>query len=161
MADLLASLTEMGYADVRTHLQSGNVLLTAGVKSADAVARQVEAFLVKRYGFAIPVIARTAGDLAEVVAADPLREVATDPARYAVTFLNESPKQAVLRQLQKQDFGPEQFTVLGREVYQWCPGGQHESPMVKALAKAGVTTTGTARNWRTVTRLADLINPSG
>lgn len=159
MADLRALLASMGYADVTTHLQSGNVVLGEVVESADAVARRVEGALVRRFGFDIPVVVRTAAALADIVAADPLREVAMDPARYIVTFLDSEPDAAAVRALQHEEFGSEQFTVRSREVYQWCPGGQHASPLVKALARAGVTSTGTARNWRTVTRLADLAKP--
>lgn len=161
MAGLRALLADLGYAGVRTHLQSGNVLVDWGGRSADTVAQEVQAALGDRFGFDIPVIARTGPELAEVVAADPLGKGATDPTRYVVTFLAKSPANTLVTNMQKQDFGSEQFSVHGREVYQWCPGGQHESPMVKALGKAGITSTGTARNWRTVTRLAEMAAPPG
>lgn len=156
MAELTGLLGEMGYADARTHLQSGNVLVGAGSRSADDIAGQVQDALGKRFGFAIPVIARTGHELSQVVAADPLGDVVDDPARYVATFLVEPPDGSAVRKLAASSFGRERFEVRGREVYQWCPGGQHKSPMVKALDKAGITSTGTTRNWRTVTRLAEL-----
>ncbi len=156
MADLRSLLGDLGYPDARTHLQSGNVALDAGPRQSGAVVRQVESALADRFGFEIPVVARTSAELAEVVATNPLADVATDPARYVVTFLPMAPSKAAVSSVGDRDFGQEQFVVRGREVYQWCPGGQHESPLVKALGKARVTTAGTARNWRTVTRILDL-----
>jgi uncharacterized protein (DUF1697 family) len=156
MAELRAVVEELGYADVRTHLQSGNVLLDAGVDSPKKVAGHVSAKLSERFGFDIPVIVRTAEELADVVTADPLGGIATDATRCVVTFLDETPKARNVEKVSAEDFSPEQFAVLGREVYQWCPRGQQDSALVKALAKAGVTSAGTARNWRTVTRLAEM-----
>lgn len=156
MADLRSLLEELGYTGARTHLQSGNVLLDAGSQQSGTVVREVESAMADRFGFEIPVVARTTAELADVVAANPLAGVATDPTRYVVTFLAVAPSEAAVDSVNDRDFGREQFVVRGREVYQWCPGGQHESPLVKALAKAGVTSSGTARNWRTVTRLLEL-----
>jgi uncharacterized protein (DUF1697 family) len=156
MAELRTVVGELGYADVRTHLQSGNVLLDVGVDSTEEVAGRVSAELSERFGFDIPVIARTADEIADVVAADLLGEVATDPTRYVVTFLDEAPDPRDVEKVPLKDYAPEQFAVRGREIYQWYPGGQQDSALVKALAKAGVTSAGTARNWRTVTRLAEM-----
>jgi uncharacterized protein (DUF1697 family) len=156
MAQLRAVLEEIGYADVRTHLQSGNVLLDAGGDSPKKVAGQVSAKLSERFEFDIPVIGRTAEELADVVAADLLNGVATDATRYVVTFLDEGPDPRDVQKVSSTDYAPEQFAVRGHEVYQWYPGGQQDSALLKALAKAGVTSAGTARNWRTVTRLAEM-----
>jgi uncharacterized protein (DUF1697 family) len=160
MAELRTLLTDSGYADVTTHLQSGNVIVAAADESETVLARRTQTKLRRRFGFEIPVIVRSSAALADVLAADPLGEVATDPARYIVTFLDSKPSAAAVRALELEDFDAEQFTVRGREVYQWCPGGQHKSPLVKALDKAGITATGTARNWRTVQRLAEMVRPN-
>ncbi len=77
-------------------------------------------------------------------------------ARYVVSFLDAPPKAAAVHSVTEHDFADERFVVLGREVYLWCPGGLHTSPLVRALGKAGVTSAATARNWRTVARLAEL-----
>jgi uncharacterized protein (DUF1697 family) len=156
MAELRALVEEHGYTDVRTHLQSGNLLVDAGPEPADVVAQRLSAALAGRFGFEIPVIARTGAELADVIAADPFATIATDPARYVVTFLEKPPNPDDVDTVREKDFAPEQFIVRGREVYQWYPGGQQDSLLVKALDKAGVTAAGTARNWRTVTRLAQM-----
>lgn len=155
MPDLRSLLEDVGYSEVRTHLQSGNVVLTSP-DSAARIAEIVRSEIAARLALEVGIIVRTADEMAEVVSVNALRDVATDPSRYVVTFLPGPVDQTSLRELEEQSFAPEEFAVRGREVFLWCPNGQHESPLAKALGKAGVTTTGTARNWRTVTRLAEL-----
>jgi len=155
MADLRALLEELGYADVRTHLQSGNAVVTTGARPG-AVAAAVEAGMAERFGMDVRVVVRTARRLAAIVAADPLGEVADDPARRVVIFLPAPPDRAAMRALGKEDFGDERFEASGCEVYAWCPGGIGRSRLMAALGDARLTPGGTARNWRTVTRLAEM-----
>lgn len=155
MADLRALLEELGYEDVRTHLQSGNAVLATGDRPA-AVATAVEEGMAERFGMDVGAVVRTAKRLAAIVAADPLGEVADDPARRMVIFLPAAPDRAALRALAEEDFGDERFEASGLEVYAWCPGGIGRSRLMAALGDARLTPGGTARNWRTVTRLAEM-----
>jgi uncharacterized protein (DUF1697 family) len=155
MADLRALLEELGYEDVRTHLQSGNAVLATGDRPA-AVATAVEEGMAERFGMDVGAVVRTAKRLAAIVAADPLGEVASDPARRMVIFLPAAPDRAALRALAEEDFGDERFEASGLEVYAWCPGGIGRSRLMAALGDARLTPGGTARNWRTVTRLAEM-----
>ena len=154
-ADLRALLAELGYEDVRTHLQSGNAVLATGDRPT-AVATAVEAGMAERFGMDVRAVVRTAERLAAIVAADPLGEVADDPARRMVIFLPAAPDRAALRALAAEDFGDERFAASGLEVYAWCPGGIGRSRLMAALGDARLTPGGTARNWRTVTRLAEM-----
>jgi uncharacterized protein (DUF1697 family) len=161
MADLRALLEELGYEDVRTLLQSGNAVVATGDRPK-AVAQAIGAGMAERFGMDVGVVVRTAEQLAAIVAADPLGEVADDPARRMVIFLPAPPDRAALRALGREDFGDERFEAAGREVYAWCPGGIGRSRLMAALSDARLTPGGTARNWRTVTKLADMAGePSG
>lgn len=155
MADLRALLEELGYEDVRTHLQSGNAVVTTGDRPA-AVATAVEAGMAERFGMDVGTVVRTAERLEAIVAADPLGEVAGDPARRMVIFLPAAPDRTALRDLAEEDFGDERFEASGLEVYAWCPGGIGRSRLMAALGDAMLTPGGTARNWRTVSRLAEM-----
>lgn len=155
MADLRELLESRGYEDVRTHLQSGNVVLTSSAP-ADRLAKRLEPELEAGLGFAVEVIVRTRAELARVVARNPLADVAKDPSRYLVTFLRAKPAAKLVRELRALDIAPEQIAVSGREVYSWHPGGFQGSPLAKLLSKTGVSDAGTNRNWRTVTKLLEL-----
>jgi uncharacterized protein (DUF1697 family) len=152
MADLRALLQELGYQDVRTLLQSGNVIFTG----AQANAREtLEAALAGRFGFHVDAVLRTMDELAAVVAADPFGAEATDPKRYFVVFLSERPKAAALQALEAQDFAPDRLAADGRELYAWCPEGMQGSRLMRALGKPGLAPTATVRNWSTVTKLLE------
>ena len=155
MADLRELLEGHGYEDVRTHLQSGNVVLTSSLP-ADRLGKKLERELEAGLGFDVEVIVRTRAELARVVARDPLADVAKDPSRYLVTFLRAKPAAKLVRELRAADVVPEQVVVSGREVYTWHADGIQNSPLAKLLSKSGVSGAGTNRNWRTVTKLLEL-----
>jgi uncharacterized protein (DUF1697 family) len=90
MPELREALEDAGYDDVRTYLQSGNVVLTSP-GSAKKVARDCERLIADRFGLEIGVVARTRNELAKVVKRNPLARVAKDPKRYQVSFLERKP----------------------------------------------------------------------
>src|SRR5262245_28482296 len=86
MPELREALEDAGYDDVRTYLQSGNVVLTS-TESAKKVGRECERVIADRFGLEIDVVVRTRNELAKVVERNPLGRVAKDPKRYQVSFL--------------------------------------------------------------------------
>jgi uncharacterized protein (DUF1697 family) len=158
MADLRAMLEDMGYEDVRTVLQSGNVVLTAD-DAPNAVGRAIEGRIRTDFGMDVDAMVRTAAELADVVEADPLAGVATDGSKSVVIFLSAEPDPAAVAALGEEDFAPEEFRARGRELYAWCPNGLQKSPVVKALTERLTPPTGsaTARNWNTVVKLHGLL----
>jgi uncharacterized protein (DUF1697 family) len=155
MADLRDLLSAAGYGEVRTLLQSGNVVLDAD-QPAGKLTRSVEQALEDRFGFAVPTVVRTADELRAVVASDPLGDVVTDPSRYVVSFSADAVPADLVERLAAVDAGDDRYAVEGRELYLWCPDGQLKSPLAAALAKHRGGPTGTARNWATVLKLVDL-----
>ncbi len=155
MADLRALLEDLGYEDVRTHLQSGNAVLTTG-DSAAKVAADIERAIAERMGLDVVVTVRTAAEMARIVKDDRLGDVADDPARRMVIFLPAKPSREAVKAIRAMDFGDERAEVAGAEVYAWCPGGIGRSALMAALGDQKLTPGGTARNWRTVTRLAEM-----
>jgi uncharacterized protein (DUF1697 family) len=158
MADLRAALEDAGFEDVRTHLQSGNVVVSSP-KSATAVATAMEQAIEDRFGLRSDVIVRTVQQLAEVVSADPFAGRATNGSRYFVVFLPGKPKAAELKRLGADDFGKDEFAAGTREVYVWCPDGMRDSRLMKELGKGRLAPTATTRNWNTVTKLLEMAGP--
>jgi len=152
MAELRALLEELGYADVRTLLQSGNVVFTGPKAKA---REKLEAALAERFGFDIDVILRTMDELHQVVEADPFGAEAAEPTRYFVVFLDAKPDAGALRAISEQDFAPDKLAANGRELYAWCPDGMQNSRLMKALGRPGLAGTATVRNWSTVNKLLE------
>ena len=154
MARLREVIEALGYRDVRTHLQSGNVLFSSE-RAPEEAARDIEA-AVAEHLIPVPVLVRTRDELAKVVERNPLGDVATDPRRYLVTFLSASPDSRRVRELDAGDFEPEVFHVAGREAYVWSPSGVRASRLSYAFWEKHFGLTATARNWNTVTKLLAL-----
>jgi uncharacterized protein (DUF1697 family) len=155
MPELRELLEGAGFDDVRTYLQSGNVVLSSKA-SPTQVARKVEKQIAERLGLEIDVVVRTRNEVAAVVRRDPLGKVATDPKRYQVNFLAAKPDRELVRKLDAATVEPEQFVVDGREIYTWHPKGIGRSRLWSMLADRRLGVTATARNWTTVTNLLAL-----
>ena len=155
MADLRELLEGHGYEDVRTHLQSGNVVLTS-TRSRRQLERTLERQLAERFGFDISVLVRTRAELAKVVERNPLGKVATDESRHVVSFLSRRLPAAVARELETADVAPERVAISGREIYAWYPNGIQRSPLGKLLDDSRLGVVSTARNWNTVVKLLEL-----
>ncbi len=155
MAELREHLSGLGYGDVRTLLQSGNVVLQTDA-SPERLAREIESEVAARFGVKSPVVVRTREQLAAVVALDPLREVVENDKLYQVSFLSEEPSREVMARLDGADVGPERFVHVGREIYAWHPKGIHSSPLARLLSDKRLGVTVTARNWSTTVKLLEI-----
>jgi uncharacterized protein (DUF1697 family) len=155
MPKLRDALTDAGFDDVRTYLQSGNVVLS-GTGKADDVARTVERLIKKEFGLEIAVLVRTRAQLQKIVELNPLGKVAKNPKRYQVSFLAKRPTRDVVRRVEEAAVPPEQVVAIGREIYAWHPEGVARSRLWSLLAGKQLGTTATARNWTTVTSLLSL-----
>jgi uncharacterized protein (DUF1697 family) len=161
MPELRALLADEGFSDVRTYVASGNVVLSSQL-APGALAAQCETLIAKRFGFDVDVIVRTRDELAEVVALNPLGEVADDPKRYQVTFLASEPDPKVVERLEGLAAEPERVLAAGRELYTWHPDGIGRSKLwTKMASRSGLGVCGTARNWNTVTTLLEMADESG
>jgi uncharacterized protein (DUF1697 family) len=152
MADLRALVEGLGYRDVRTLLNSGNVVFTASGAVAGNAAARIEKAMTTTLGVPARVTVLTAREVAAAVADNPLLEVAGDHSRLMVAFPNAAADRRRLTPLTTEDWTPEALAVGSRVAYLWCPDGAIASPLSEAVArilKDGVTT----RNWATVTKL--------
>ncbi len=157
MAELRALLGEAGYENVRTYVQSGNVVL-AGAPEPAELERESRGLISERFGFDVPVVARTRDELAAVVKLDPLGDVAVDPKRYQVSFLSGELDAETVGRLRELAAESERLAVDGRELYAWHPEGVARSKLWNALAGKGLGVTATARNWTTVTTLLEMVD---
>jgi len=165
MADLRALVESLGFKDVTTHLQSGNVVFSGGggAGSDRVAARSIQDRIAADVGLAVPVLVRTGTQLAQVVRSTPYGGLGVDPKTLHVTFLDSEPGPDGVRALvgRADDFGVDRFEVIGREVHLHCPGGYGETKLSNGYLERRLGVTATTRNWRTVTALADLADLAG
>jgi uncharacterized protein (DUF1697 family) len=149
MPALRDALAAEGFGGVRTYVQSGNVLLSSE-DSPGELGRRVAGLIADQFDLDIAVAVRTRDELAQVVQRNPLGEVAVNPKRYQVTFLERELDEATLEKLEGLKLVDEEFVAIERELYAWHPEGVARSKLWPALAKQKGAT---ARNWTTVTQL--------
>jgi uncharacterized protein (DUF1697 family) len=154
MADLRSTIEEIGFSDVRTLLNSGNVVFTAPGSAIDAAAR-IEGALVAEHSISARVICLTAAELETIVAGNPLRDHAADPSRFLVAVLSRPADRRKLAPLADHDWTPEGLAIGKRAVYLWCPGGVLASRVAQEVNRL-LGDAVTARNWATITRLLAL-----
>lgn len=149
MTDLRAWLRSAGFAEVTTYIQSGNVVVDH--PPALDVAARVHDTIEEHCGLDVPVFVRTARELSAVVSANPYPGVG--PTLLHVAFLAASPDASTLRASAAREWAPEEFAVVGREVFMHLPDGMGRSVMVPRLT---LVANATIRNWNTVLALNDL-----
>ncbi len=154
MERLRALCSELGGTDVRTYVQSGNLVFAAS-GSAEQWAQRLEKRLAGESRLPISVIIRTAAELAAIRARNPfLKESGVDIARLAVTFLQQKPTNKALAALRALDAGSERFHVAGRGLYLHCPQGFGNSKLYLLDKVLGQKTT--VRNWNTIVKLCEM-----
>jgi uncharacterized protein (DUF1697 family) len=155
MPALRESLAGAGFEDVATYLQSGNVVVSSELEP-EQLASDCEKLIADEFGLSISVVVRTRAQLAAVVKHDPLGDVADQPKLYQVSFCASEPDAKAVSKAAERAVEGERVLVHGREIYAWLPHGIARSKLATQLAKQGLGTTATARNWTTVTKLLEL-----
>ncbi len=157
MPALREALTEAGYQDVRTYVQSGNIVLRTPTRSARKVGDAVRTVVAERFDVDTPVLVRTADELAQVLAWNPFPvEAAAQPQKVYVVHLDAQPDPADVEALLAQDWSPDQVAFQGRDVVLAYADGLHASRLERSAALKRITARGTARNWRTLQACLDL-----
>jgi uncharacterized protein (DUF1697 family) len=155
MPELRALLTDAGMEDVRTYVQSGNVIVR-GDGSPDELAALTERLIAERFGLEIPVVARTRDELAEVITRDPFAGEEIVEKLYQVTFLAGDPPDGLVDKLAALATPAERFVAIGREWYASYPDGIARSKLAAKMAARNIGVTATARNWITVRTLLEM-----
>jgi len=156
MADLRDLLTDLGYDDVRTHLNSGNAVFVGPAGKPAAVAATIQAAISDRLGMSVPSLVLTAAELAAVVRGNPFPERVTDGAKLMAHLLFATPTAAARKAFDPVTLDPDNIRVGERVVYQWCAGGLLDAPAVGPAVIKHWGTDVTARNWNTMATLAKL-----
>ncbi len=152
MADLRKLVEGLGYANVRTLLNSGNVVYSSSRAASGNTAKRLEAALTKELGVTARITVLTSEELGLIVSENPLLKVATDHSRLLVAVFRDPADQAKLSAHKKQDWGKEALALGKRVAYMWCPDGVLDSQLGASVARA-LGDAVTCRNWATVLKL--------
>ncbi len=158
MAELRELVEGLGCAGTQSLLQSGNLTFRSNRRDGAALERLLETATEKCFGFAIDYLVRTAEEWNAVIEGNPFPDAAKkDPSHLLVTFLKKSPEVDEVRALQAAIQGPESVRAEGRHLYAIYPAGVGRSKLTNTLIERKLGTRGTARNWNTVLKLAEMV----
>ena len=156
MAELRRAAHLPGYRNVRTLLNSGNAVFDSTARSAAAQATRIRAAIAERMNLEVPVIVKSAEDIAAACAENTLLPKATDHARLLAAFAGREEDLRALEALAPLVKPPERFLVGKHAAYLWCPHGILESRVTEALL-GKVGRAATTRNWATVMKISALL----
>jgi len=157
MDQLRTSLEALGLQQVKTYIQSGNVVFKSATISPAALSRKIEKQIVGQFGFAVSVISRTADEINKTIANNPfLNDSSINPEKLHVAFLSEAPAPLALKRLAELTLEPDQSRCLGKEVYFHFPKGVSGSSLWKHPLDRVLSVEVTTRNWKTVNTLHEM-----
>lgn len=158
MAELRAVLEDLGYDGVRTHLQSGQAVFTAGHGDEDTLAAEVARALERRFGFPVEVIVRDHVYLRAVADACPFPAADLQPKQLHVTYFSAPVDAARFAEIDPAVHLPEEFRLGDRALYLYAPDGLGRSKLAEQLSRPRLTRglVATSRNWNTVLKLVEL-----
>ena len=157
MADLRRLFEDLDAEDVRTYVQSGNVVFGSR-EPPNKLVRAVEEGIRRSLGLDVSVLVKTREQLAKIVEGNPFLAAGADPAKLHVTFLAAEPAPRRIRGLDPKRFEPDEFRVAGQEIYLHCPNGYGRTKLSNTFFERELAVAATTRNWKTVTTLAELAN---
>ena len=156
MERLREVFSKLGFENVRTYVNSGNVIFDAEGPAAKWLPK-IEKVLAGEMKRPVSVIVRTAGDLKKVITGNPFRkDKSVDPARLLVMFLSGALPNDAAKKLGAIDCGDDRFHCAGSEIYLHCPGGVAESKFFRIDFDKLLGRSATGRNWNTVNKVYDL-----
>ena len=157
MNQLRAMLGALGFKEVRTYIQSGNVVFRATMGNPEDLSRKIEQRVLKEFGFPASVITRTPEELQKAIQSNPfIKESGLAPAKVYVAFLTEAPKADAVKKLEALATASEQLRHSGKEVYLYYRDGMGRAKLTGTVLEKVLAVTATARNWNTVNKLCDM-----
>ncbi|RLL51168.1 DUF1697 domain-containing protein [Mariprofundus sp. EBB-1] len=158
MADLKKLYHSLGFEDVTTYIQSGNVIFQSSGIDKNDIKDTIEQAITAKYGFHVPVIIRTEQELIEVFDNCPYEEakIETNGTKIFVTFLQSEPSRENQETLQQYVKAPEKLTIHGSEVYLYCPNGYGKSKLSNTFLENKLAVSATTRNWKSIIKLCEL-----
>lgn len=158
MADLKLLFQNLGFSNIITYIQSGNVIFNDAKDVNDLeLAQQIERAITAKYQFDVPVIIRSSKEIVKAVKKNPFyQKDAEDISQLHLTFLNDLPTKENLTKIESYNYEPDKFAINGKEVFIFCAGKYHQSKLTNNFFEKKLNLSATTRNWKTVLKLIEL-----
>ena len=158
MADLKNLFSKLGFKEIKTYIQSGNVIFQSTKKEDNIkLSKTIEQAILENYAFEVPVIIRTVSEWNQVISNNPfLKKNKIDTERLHLTFLKELPKIEQVEKIKSYDYPPNKFEIINKNVFIYCAGKYSDSKYTNKFFESKLKVSATTRNWKTVLKLSEL-----
>jgi uncharacterized protein (DUF1697 family) len=157
MKDLIKVFESLGFINIKTYLQSGNVIFEHEVVDILELTDKIENKIIEAFGFTVKTIILTNDELESIINSNPLLNGSDiDQDKLHVTFLSEKPEQSKLDNLEIKKEIEEKFMIILKEVYLYCPNGYGRTKLNNAVFEKKLKVIATTRSWKTVKNIFDL-----
>lgn len=158
MVDLKLLFEDLGFADIKTYIQSGNVVFISPNQTTNIeIADKIEKSILERFGFDVPVIVRSANEWQKSVKNNPFYlEKEVDISKLHLTILKEIPGTENRIKVESNNYEPDKFVIRDKDVFIFCEGKYHQSKLTNNFFESKLKVTATTRNWKTVLQLLEL-----
>lgn len=155
MADLVALLSELDFKNIRTYIQSGNLIFEYPETDQKELAKQIEHKILQQYKFDVPVIIRNRKELLKIVEKNPFIKRNEDINKLHATFLDDEPDLEIVKKFKETTIDSDEFEVMGKEVFLVCKNGYGKTKLTNGYFEKKFKTHATTRNWKTVIKLCE------
>ena len=157
MEALKQMFVDLGFQHVQTYIQSGNIVFQTQITEVQKLEKKITTAITEKFGFAVPVIVKEISELKQIIADNPFSKDNTKDIAYLhVTFLSENPEQKNYNKLDAIQCGPDDFQLVGKAIYLYCPNGYGNSKLSNSFFETKLKVTATTRNWKTTNELYNL-----
>ncbi len=162
MAALCEALEASGLNNIRTYIQSGNLVFEPNGRSSLELVTEIQATLQSRFGLEVPVIVRSSKQFIQMIENNPWRhDSVIDPKQLHVTFLERKPASALISKLEHLTGSDDQFRLVKSSLYLHLPNGYSRTKLNNGFFESKLGMSCTTRNWKTCLALQQmLISPS-
>lgn len=156
MAELRSLLSANGYKNVATYIQSGNILLDS-TDSLEKTNEHIKLLVNKQFDYNIPVVSLTVAEFKDCFTKNPYLKIENNIKNLHVTFLKDIPENDLITNLEINSTNNDSYTVVGKTIYLHTPDGYQKTKFSNTQFEKKLNTQATTRNWRTTTKLYEMI----
>jgi len=158
MTDLIGHMTQIGFTNVTTYIQSGNIIFDFQKTELITLETLIKEKILKVYGFDVPVIVLTSTEIKTIIENNPFRkELEAKPKSVHLTFLAKKPNTEILKQFEKGKYPNEEFVIDNKAVYLYIPNGYGRAKLNNNFLENKLKVNATTRNWNTVLKLDEML----
>ena len=159
MPALIKTVEGMGYKNVKTYVQSGNVIFQSELTNTEDLEKQIYEQIEKDFGTKIPVIILKSDLISKIQRSNPFIKMKDiDLTKLHITFLSEEPNKDNIVKIEPAKYMPDEFIFDSKVIYLYCPGGYGTTKLNNTFFENKLKVSATTRNWNTVNKLVELTN---